>query len=242
MCSSRFTDTTTSGAQAEFFLQQGAPPSNFTTSAWLGGSPGEQGTNEWLANGVYYIALKPSCPGTASCISGKVNVELSCYAYNGTNFIPVHLVNNRRTARYHLSAGQFMYFWFTVEPQDVQKDGSFTFYLSVSLWQGMNSKVQVFINHESTGWPKSATIGNDFTYPLVPQAGSYLWSAQPLTQGVYYGAIYGVSYEKSTIDSGSDIGIAIKAGYNQAPSNDGFKSLPTYAALLLILLSLLSYL
>jgi len=51
--------------------------------------------------------------------------------------------------------------------------------------------------------------------------------------------MYGASYQKATIDTGSDIGVTIKAGYNQAPSSPGFRALPTVASVVLLFISLI---
>jgi len=240
-CTSRITGTEGT-PQAQFFLSLGTVPVYNSTGGWLGNSPGDHQIPVNLTPGVYYIAYYPTCPSTTDCVTGKVTVELSCYAYNGNynSPFPVRLVNNRRTARYHLQVQGYVRFWFSVEPQDVKADGTFTLYLSVSLWQGMSSTTQVFINKLSNGWPNSTTY--DYISAQPAQKGDYLWSALPLTQGVYYGVIYGASYAKDTIgDSGSDIGVTIKAGYNKAPSSPGSRVLPTFASIVLLLLSLIYF-
>jgi len=239
-CTSRITGTEGT-PQAQFFLGQGFAPVYNASGGWFGNSPGDQQIpTSFNSGGIYYISLYPICPSTTDCVTGKVTVELSCYAYNASynNPIPVRLVNNRRIARYHLQVSGYVYFWFSVEPQDVKSDGTFTLYLSLSLWQGMQSSTQILINKASNGWPTVAK--SDWATAQPPQKGDYLWSAIPLTQGVYYGAIYGASYGKSTIgDTGSDIGVTIKAGYNQAPSSPGFRVLPTFASIVLLFLSLI---
>jgi hypothetical protein len=240
-CDSRFGSLTLDGVHASFFIQKDSVPLyNPNGTDWVGKNPGVSTATRALERGIYFIGLYPDC-STTTCPKGNVEIELSCYAYNGTALIPPRLTDNRRTARFGADEGTYVKFWFTVEPQDLL-NGAFVFYLDVTLAEGHKSQTEVFINKAANSWPTKDK--SDYQFGVPGREGDYLWEKQQLDLGMYYGAVYIVKFATSTGESSSITkpAVTLKAGYNHPPTVAGANLVPSVVSMALILLSLFKFL
>jgi hypothetical protein len=242
-CSSKFDKTTLSSTKASFFINYGAAPSyNASGTDWLGSSAGEQTVTRTFQRGYHYIGLYPDC-GTTGCVDGSAGVQLSCWAMNGTDWIPPQLVNNRRTGVYNVKKDGWMYFWFVVEPQDLQDNGLFIFFLSVTLASGHKSTTRVFVNKAEHGYPNS-TDGNDYPSDAPGNTGDWTFSNTVLAGvGKYYGGVLVLNVDDDTLEgTTTTAGVTVKAGYNKAPDSASYHLLPTTFTIFFLLLSVFIHL
>jgi len=194
---------------------------SFTGSPVFSSYPTDTTTIANITNNLYWLSSKANCANSvASTCYDNVEAEVSAWTQlpspNNTHW-PYMMIDQRRTAKFSIPSGAWVYFWLLITNDNLDSNGVFSLYMGCQFWSnGDNSAVQMSIYDYNDDWPTgpgntSVALARDF-YPRDRQQKDD-W-IQPSPSSLKTG-IFKVGAQNTISNTGAKF--TVKVGFNKPP-------------------------